>query len=109
LGTTESIVATGRVQLAGSDGGSRSGSIELPNAATPQPRIGLRSSRLARFRFSIDGAPMAVEAVCESSLAPLTEFLVVGPFAWDWHGSIGEVAYGPEAGPVRPDASFDGR
>jgi hypothetical protein len=112
LGTAETIDAVGRVELVGSDGGACVIAIELPERAIPAPRVGLRSSRIARFRFEIDGAPMVVEATAETALAPLTEFLVVGPFAWDWHNSIHEVVCGPEGNLARgisPADVFDGR
>jgi hypothetical protein len=112
LGTGETAVAVGRIALAGSNGGSRAGVIGLPNSPMPSPRIGLRASRIARFRFTMDGAPMRVEATCGTALAPLSKFLVAGPFPWDWRNSIVDTPFGPEREPAREPRrgeTFDGR
>ncbi|HMN41675.1 MAG TPA: glycoside hydrolase family 31 protein [Phycisphaerales bacterium] len=109
LGDRERTIAGTRIAFSDSGDHAREGSCVLPAERVPEACVGLRASRRARVRFTIDGAPMLVEAVVRTALAPLTEFLVVGPFAWDWRKPIGETVYGPERSAVDVSATFEGR
>lgn len=109
LGEQETAIGNALCVLGATGDRARDGAVALPRAAAARPTVGLRVSRLARVRFTIDAAPMVVEAVVHTAMAPLTEFVAAGPFPWDWRTPIGEAVFDPERGGIDPAAAYTGR
>lgn len=86
----------------------QAGSMPLPRQPLSMPRHGLRAARIARAALAIRGEPHAIEIETESKSRPITEFLAIGPFAWDWRISIHDQQAGPEHVEFDPRATFEG-
>lgn len=66
------------------------------------PAIGQRATRLARFRFTLGGAPVTLDHVVETRLHPITRFRALGPYPWDWRFSIAEQVFDVESAAANP-------
>ena len=109
IGSRETVLDHRGLNLEPTARHARAASIRAHCADLPDPPVGLRASRIARFRFTIHGAPMLVECVADTKLTPLTRFAIAGPFAWDWRSAIVDTAEQPERSPADFRATFTGR
>ncbi len=90
-----------RITLGGELGGrSRAGVVELPPEGLEQPPLGLRSSRMVRAEFAIEGHALSISEQADTQLRPLpaSVWRAVGPFPWDWARSVHDQAFSPEQG-----------
>jgi alpha-glucosidase (family GH31 glycosyl hydrolase) len=109
LGTHESVLSSTSLTLAPTAGHARAAALALPLAPLDVPPLGLRRTRLGRFRFSLHGTPLLIEHVAATAIASLTRFSVVGPFAWDWRHEIAHITEAPETAALNAAATFTGR
>lgn len=72
--------------------------ISEPRLPPPEhPPLGLRATRLVRYRFALNEAPIVLDHVLHTRLRPLSAFRAEGPFPWDWRRSITDQVYEPES------------
>lgn len=87
---------------------TESARVDLPAEPLEEPPVGLRATRLVRAAFQIGGSACDLEVVAESRARAITQFLAVGPFAWDWRTPIHEQRAEPEHTPLDPSRRFVG-
>ena len=109
IGASETVRERRTLQLDPTAPHARAGSIPVDGSDPKDSPVGLRASRIARFRFAVHGKPMLVECIARTTLTPMSHFAIAGPFAWDWRNAIVEAAEQPERSPVDPIATFTGR
>ncbi len=88
---------------------ARAASVAIESADLKDPPVGLRASRIARFRFTVHQHPLLIESVARTKLTPLTHFTIAGPFTWDWRSAIVDSSEQPERAPVDRGATYSGR
>ncbi len=85
---------------------ARAAGIALPPSPIDAPPVGVSARRVARVALTLDQGEVAFERLIDEVRTPLTRFLAVGPFAWDWRNAIADVVAPPETVAFDPAASF---
>lgn len=108
-GTRESTIERIQRTLDRIGGHAVAASFVLPTQPPAEPPPGVRVERLARVHLTLDHRELRFDRVFRSVLTPLTQFLAVGSFDWDWRKAIADVVAPPELAHFDPGASFLGR
>lgn len=66
------------------------------------PALGQRATRLARYRFTLDGVPIVLDHAIETRLRPITCFRAIGPYPWDWRHPITDQVFDVETSAAAP-------
>lgn len=106
LGTRETPLSQLSLSMQATATHAHAATIAIPATPIAEPPVGQRVSRLVRLRFKLHGTPMLLERSIATSLAPLSAFMIAGPFGWDWRKAIVDVVEAPERGPLDANASF---
>lgn len=73
-----------------------------------KPAFGVRTNRVAKVEFGINGLPFAFEEITDSKKSRLRKWNVAGPFDFDRGTDIAKQQYGPEKGIVDLKAIYKG-
>lgn len=108
-GTSEAVIE--RIQRTLDPIGTRAhaASFAIPARPLAEPPVGVLAQRIARVHLAIDQQPLRFDREIQTILTPLTRFIAVGPFAWDWRSAIADVVSPAESVAFDPMAKFPSR